>query len=91
MMQHNDSKTIGRKVPFHHRLPFMTKQRSSSAAATSRLHQKFGIIDTSVVTSDILTWHQMWCFQINLWYLMLWRQNWCWLGCCFFSTYPLIL
>ena len=46
--------TIGRKVGFHHTLPFMTKQRSSSVAATSRLHQKFGIIDSSVATSDIL-------------------------------------
>jgi len=44
-----------RKVGFHHTLPFMTEQRCSSAAATSRLHQKFGIIDTSVATSDILT------------------------------------
>jgi len=25
--------------------------------ATSRLHQKFGIIDASVATSDTLTWH----------------------------------
>jgi len=33
----------------------MTKQRCSSVAATSRQHQKFGIIDTSVATSDILT------------------------------------
>jgi len=33
--------TIGRKVLFHHTLRFMTKQRCSSAAATSRLHQKF--------------------------------------------------
>jgi len=33
---------IGRKVRFHHKLPFTTKQRCSSAAATSRLHQKFG-------------------------------------------------
>jgi len=33
----------------------MTKQRCSSAAATSRLHQKFGVIDASVATSDILT------------------------------------
>jgi len=49
--------TIERKVRFHHMLPFMTKQRCSSAAATWRLHQKFGIIDTSVsvATSDILT------------------------------------
>jgi len=46
---------IGRKVRFHRTLPFMTKQRGSSAAATSRLPQKFGIIDTSVATSDILT------------------------------------
>ena len=47
--------TIGGKVLFHHWLPFVTKQRCSSAAATSRLHQKFGIIDISVATSDILT------------------------------------
>jgi len=46
---------IGRKVRFHHTLPFTTKQRCSSVAATSRQHQKFGIIDTSVATSDILT------------------------------------
>jgi len=46
---------IGRKVPFHHTLPFMTKQRCSSVAATSRQHQTFGIIDTSVANSDILT------------------------------------
>ena len=45
----------------------MTKQRRSSVAATSRLYQKFGIIVTSVATSDILTWHQMWCSQINFW------------------------
>jgi len=52
--------TIGRKVRFHHTLHFMTKQRGSSAAATatSRLPQKFGIIDTSVSTSDVLTWRQ---------------------------------
>jgi len=31
----------------------MTKQRCSPAAATSRLHQKFGIIDTSVATYDM--------------------------------------
>jgi len=36
-------------------ITLMTKQRFSSAAATSRLHQKFGNIDTSVATSDILT------------------------------------
>jgi len=46
---------IGIKVRFHYTLPFMTKQRCSSVVATSRLHQKFGIIDTSVATSDILT------------------------------------
>ena len=34
---------------------FMTKQRWGSVAATSRQHQKFGIIDISVATSDILT------------------------------------
>ena len=39
----------------HHTLSFMTKQRCSSAAATSRLHQKLGIIDSSVATSDIVT------------------------------------
>ena len=77
--------TIGRKVCFQHTLPFMTKQRCSSAAATSRLHQKFGIIDTSVTTSDILTWHQLWCSQINFWCLMFWRQIWCWLDYCFCS------
>ena len=59
--------TIGRKMRFHHTLPFVTKQRCSSVAVTSRQHQKFGIIDTSVATSDILTWHQMWCSQINVW------------------------
>jgi len=42
-------------VRFHHTLRFMTKQRCSSVAATSRQHQKFGIIDTSVATSDFLT------------------------------------
>jgi len=72
---------IGIKVRFHYTLPFMTKQRCSSVVATSRLHQKFGIIDTSVATSDILTWHQMWCSQINFWCLMFWQQIWCWLGC----------
>jgi len=48
---------IGRKVRFHHRLGFMTKQRCGLAAATSRLQQKLGTIesDTSVATSDILT------------------------------------
>jgi len=51
--------TIGRKVRFHYKLPFTTKQRCSSAAATWRLHQKFGIVDISVATSDILTWHQI--------------------------------
>ena len=40
---------------FHKSLPFVTKQRCSSAMATSRLRQKFGIIDTSVAASDILT------------------------------------
>jgi len=30
-----------------------------------------------------------WCFNIrsdierNFWCLMFWRQDWCWLGCCF--------
>jgi len=33
----------------------MTKQRCSSFAATSRQHQKFGIIDASIATSDIFT------------------------------------
>ena len=47
-------------------------------------HQKFGIIDTSVATSDILTWHHMWCSQTNFWCLMLWRQIWCWLDSCLF-------
>jgi len=62
---------------FHKSLPFVTKQRCSSAMATSRLRQKFGIIDTSVAASDILTWHRMWCSQINFWCLMFWRQIWC--------------
>ena len=76
--------TMGRKVRFHHKLHFMTKRRCSSAAVTSRLHQNFGIIDTTVATSDILTWHQMRCFQISFWCLMFCRQIWCWLGCfCF--------
>jgi len=42
--------SIERKARFHYTLPFMTKQRCSSAAATSRLHQKFGVIDASVAT-----------------------------------------
>ena len=46
---------IGRKVRFHHTLPFMMEQRCSSVAATSRQHEKFGITETSVDTSDILT------------------------------------
>jgi len=76
--------TMGRKVRFHHKLHFMTKPRCSSAAVTARLHQNFGIIDNSVATSDILTWHQMWCFQIIFWCLMFCGQIWCWLGCfCF--------
>ena len=79
--------TIGRKMSFHHTLPFMTKQRCRSVAATSRLHQKFGIIDTSVATSGISTWHQMWCSQRNFSCLMFWRQIWCWLGCCFFPHF----
>jgi len=33
------------------------------------LYQKFGIIYTGVVTSDILTWHEMWCSQVNFWCL----------------------
>ena len=37
---------------FHKTLPFRTKQRCSSVVATSRQHQQFGIIDTSVATSD---------------------------------------
>jgi len=41
------------KCLFHHTLPFMTKQRGSSAAAASRLHQKFGIIDTIVTCVTI--------------------------------------
>ena len=63
----------GRTVRFYHTLPFTTKQRCSSAAATARLHQTFGIIDNSVATSDMLTWrwHQMWYSQINFWCLML--------------------
>ena len=56
MAQHNDSNHDHRKKSaFLQTLPFMTKQRCCSAAATSRLHRKFGIIDTSVATSDILT------------------------------------
>ena len=51
--------TIGKIMRFHQTLPFITKQRCSSAAATSTLHQKLGIIDTSVATSDIVTCHQM--------------------------------
>jgi len=51
--------TIERKMRFRHMLPFMTKQRCSSAPENSRLHQKFGIIYSSVATSDILTSHQM--------------------------------
>jgi len=72
---------------FYHSLPFMTKQRCSSTAATLRRHwTKLGIIDTSVAISDILTWHQMLCSQTNFWWLMFWRHIWCWLssvGCCF--------
>jgi len=45
---------------------------------------------TNIATSDIFTWHQMWCSQINFWCLMFWRQIWCWLRCCFFSTFPVI-
>jgi len=78
--------TIG-EVRFHHILSFMTKQRYSSAAATSRLHQKFGVIDASVATSDILTRHQMCCSQINFWCLMFCRQIWCWLGCFYFPQF----
>ena len=37
---------IGRNVRFHHRLAFMTKQRCSLSAAISRLHQKFGTIES---------------------------------------------
>ena len=59
--------TIG-KERFHHTLLFMTKQRCSSAA-TSRLHQKLGIIDTSVATPDILTRHRIWCSQTYFWCL----------------------
>jgi len=75
---------VGRKVRFHRTLPLMTKQRCSAAAATRRRHQKFGIIDISVATSD-LSWHQMWCLR----YI---SDVWCfadksdvdWLGCfCF--------
>jgi len=43
---------MGIKVRFHKTLPFRTKQRCNSVVATSRLHQQFGIIDTSVATSD---------------------------------------
>jgi len=78
---------IWRKVRFHQALPFMTKQSVSSVVATSRQHQKFGIIDIGVATSDILTWHQMWCSQINFWCLMLWQQIWCWLDSCFFPHF----
>jgi len=35
--------SIGRNMLFHHKLPFMKTQRCSSAAATSRVHQKFRI------------------------------------------------
>jgi len=70
-------------MPFHHTLSFMTKQRWSSDASTSRLHQKSGITDTSAATSDILTWRQKWYSQINFWCLMFWQQISCWLGCYF--------
>jgi len=51
MMSHNDSNHQKKSTfPPYVTLPFMTKQRCSSAAATSRLHQKFGVIDTSVAT-----------------------------------------
>jgi len=49
--QRND--TDRRKKVRSHASPFMTKQRYSSAAATSKLHQKSGIIYTSVATSDM--------------------------------------
>ena len=77
--------TIGTKVRFHHTLPFITKQRS--VAATSRLHQKSGIIDSSVATSNILTWHQMWCSQLNFWCLVDKSD----VGWVVFSTFTLIL
>ena len=41
---------------FHHTLPFVTKQSAVQLRGPrERQHQKVGIIDTSVATSDILT------------------------------------
>jgi len=62
----------------------MTKQSCSSPAATVRLETApFGVTDPSVATSVIITWHQIWCSQINFSCLMFCPQIWCWLGCCF--------
>ena len=81
--------TISRKVRFYKRYPLW---RNKGAV---RLLQPWDctmirIFDISVATSDILSWHQMWCSQINFWCLMFCRQMWCWLGCCFLSTFLLI-
>jgi len=63
---------IRRKVRFHHTLPFMTKQRCSSVAATSRQHQKchfwyFNMTSDVMVSdkflmSDVLATNLRCCF-----------------------------
>jgi len=79
--------TIGRKVRFHfhHTLPFMTKQKCSSAAAEPEVQDHWYQCCHFwyfTMTSDVM-------FSDNI--LMLWRQILCWLGCCYFSTFALIL
>jgi len=82
----------GRKVRFHHTLPFMTKQRSRLAVRLRRPRdQKFGIIDTSVATYDILT-NMISDVMFSDKFLMsdALATNLMLTGFLFFSTFPLI-
>jgi len=60
MMSYNDSNHQKKGAfPPYATLPFMTKQRCSSAAATSRLHQKFGIIDVLPLVPRLVIFHHI--------------------------------
>jgi len=64
-------------VRFHHNVTVYDKTKVHFGCGYLETSPEIGIIDTSLATSDILTWHQMTCSQINLWCLMFSQQTWC--------------
>ena len=64
---------IGRKVRFHHTRPFMTKQRCSSFAATSRQHQNCHFWSLRNKNFSCRSWDVFWIIfgrWIRIWRLV---------------------